>query len=143
MHNQLPSEAQWEYAARGESDTAYFWGSSIGKNNANCSSDLCGEKFDYTSPIKSFPANKYGLYDMHGNVWEWVADKWHSNYQGAPAIGRAWDSGGSLLRVMRGGSWFYRPWFLRSASRSWNTPDYRSLILGFRLIQVKQLLAEP
>ena len=131
----LPSEAEWEYAARAGTETSYSWGKDIGSNNANCRGDLCGDKFKYTSSAASFSANEYGLFDMHGNIWEWVEDKWHSDYNGAPNDGSAWVSGNSSRRVLRGGSWSRTPQYLRSAFRSHNTPDYRGYYIGFRPAQ--------
>ena len=131
----LPTEAEWEYASRGgRNDTAYSWGYAIGKNNANC--DGCGSQWDnkQTAPVGSFAANPYGLYDMHGNVWEWCQDKWHSDYQGAPTDGSAWESGDSASRVLRGGSWDLFARSLRSAFRNFSTPDYRYYGSGFRLV---------
>ena len=101
----LPSEAEWEYAARAGSETKYSWGNSIGKNKANC--DGCGSRWDnsQTAPVASFAANAFGLYDMHGNVWEWTQDCWNGSYKGAPSDGSALLSGDCSQRVLRGGSW--------------------------------------
>ena len=102
----LPSESEWEYAARAGTTTRYSWGQDIGRNLANC--DGCGSRWDAdrTAPAGSFAANGWGLHDMHGNVWEWVADCWHENYARAPRDGTAWTSGGNCgRRVLRGGSW--------------------------------------
>ena len=99
----LPSEAEWEYAVRAGTETAYSWGNEIGRNRANC--DGCGSQWDneQTAPVGSFSANAWGLHDMHGNVWEWVQDCWNDSYQGAPTDGSAWESGDCSRRVMRGG----------------------------------------
>ena len=133
----LPSEAEWEYAARAGTTTRYSWGDAIGGNRANC--DGCGSRWDNErpAPVGSFAANAFGLYDMHGNVFEWVADCWHNSYEGAPTDGSAWTSGcGSNVRaVLRGGSWYFTPWFLRSASRIGYTPSIRDGNDGFRLVQ--------
>jgi formylglycine-generating enzyme required for sulfatase activity len=90
----LLTEAEWEYAARAGSTTAYFWGDEIGKGNANCNG--CGSQWDnrQTSPVESFKPNAFGLYDMAGNVWQWVEDCRHEDYNnGAPIDGSAWTSG--------------------------------------------------
>ena len=131
----LPSESEWEYAARAGSTTKYSWGNSIGSNRANC--DGCGSRWDnqQTAPVGSFSANAWGLHDMHGNVYEWVQDCWNDSYAGAPSDGSAWTSGDCSRRVIRGGSWNYNPWFLRSAFRSGSPRSNRSGYLGFRLVQ--------
>ena len=137
-HYRLPSEAEWEYAARAGSSTKYSWGNSIGSNRANCNG--CGSPWDdddRTAPAGSFSANAWGLHDMHGNVWEWVEDCWNGSYAGAPSDGRAWTQGDCSPRVIRGGSWDYEPRYLRSASRNWFTRSYRYAYLGFRLVQDK------
>jgi formylglycine-generating enzyme required for sulfatase activity len=128
----LLSEAEWEYVARAGTTTAYSWGDEIGRGNANCKG--CGSQWDeQTALVDSFAANTFGLYDMHGNVYEWVEDCVHGNYTGAPTDGSAWDSGDCSRRVLRGGSWLSGPWFLRSASRSGYTAVYRYRSNGFRL----------
>ncbi len=116
----LPSEAEWEYAARAGSNTAYWWGDSIGKNHAVCNG--CGSQWDgkQTAPVGSLKPNKFGLYDTAGNVWEWTQDCWHNNYDQAPTDGSVWlDANGGECdrRVVRGGSWIIVPQFLRSAFR--------------------------
>ena len=131
----LPTEAEWEYAARAGSMTAYSWGNDIGQNRANCDNDYCGDRWEYTAPVGSFAPNAWGLHDMHGNVWEWVQDCWNDSYAGAPSDGSVWTSGECSLRVIRGGSWYFVPWALRSADRSRGTRSYRSDYLGFRLAQ--------
>jgi formylglycine-generating enzyme required for sulfatase activity len=130
----LLTEAEWEYAARAGSTTAYFWGEEIGKNNANCNG--CGSQWDnrQTSPVGSFKPNDFGLYDMVGNVWQWVEDCNHDNYSGAPADGSAWTSGDCRVHVVRGGAWFFNgPGALRSANRNRDTTDFRDGGLGFRV----------
>ena len=106
----LPSEAEWEYAARAGSVTKYSWGNEIGHNRANC--DGCGSQWDkkQTAPVGSFGANRLGLHDMHGNVLEWVQDCWNGSYRGAPADGSAWVTGDCSQRVLRGGLLESRPW---------------------------------
>ncbi|MFM2319367.1 MAG: hypothetical protein RLZZ215_1988 [Pseudomonadota bacterium] len=131
----LPTEAEWEYAARAGTKTSYFWGDAIGKNKANCES--CGSQWDdkKTAPVNSFPANAWGLVDMHGNVWEWTQDCYYSNYQSAPLDSGAWEKWWSLScnRVLRGGSWYNIPQYLRSANRFWVNPSERYGFLGFRI----------
>ena len=129
----LPSEAEWEYAARAATETAYSWGNDIGHNRANCRG--CGSRWDYeqTAPVGSFNPNAWGLHDMHGNVWEWVQDCWNGSYRGAPADGTAWERGDCSLRVLRGGSWYVNPRDLRSASRGRNTTSLRDDDVGFRV----------
>ena len=131
----LPSEAEWEYAARAGSTTEYSWGDDIGNNLANCANYFCGDQWEYAAPVGSFPANAWGLHDMHGNVWEWVQDCWNDSYNGAPTDGSAWTSGYCSQRVGRGGSWLNVPRALRSASRFRNARAYRGYRMGFRLAQ--------
>jgi len=129
----LLTEAEWEYAARAGTTTAYYWGDEIGKGNANCNG--CGSKWDnrQTSPVGSFQPNAFGLYDMAGNVWQWLQDCYHGNYDGAPTDGSAWVSRACSNRVVRGGSWGNGPQYLRSAYRVRDTTDYRGDSLGFRV----------
>ncbi len=129
----LLSEAEWEFAARAGSSTAYAWGDDIGKGNANCA--RCGSKFDdRTAPVGSFKPNAFGLYDMHGSVWEWVEDPWHDTYDGAPNDGSAWLQGGEEhRRVMRGGAWMSNPDSLRAAFRGRNSADIGNYNTGFRV----------
>ena len=133
----LPSEAEWEYAARAGTTTAYPWGNGFVLNRANCFG--CGSAWDNkeSAPVGSFAANAFGLYDLHGNVWEWVEDCLHNNYEGAPSDGSAWTTScdGSVRAVARGGSWNVNPRFLRSAYRAWGSPSDRSGGDGFRLVQ--------
>ena len=129
----LPSEAEWEYAARAGSTTQFSWGNDIGVNRANC--DGCGSQWDdrQTAPVGSFNANRWGLHDMHGNVWEWVQDCWNYDYEGAPSDGSAWESGDCSVRVLRGGSWNNYPWHLRFAYRDGITSENRGNYDGFRV----------
>ncbi len=129
----LPSESEWEYAARADSTTRYPWGNDPGTNRANfygSGSEWSGKQ---TAPVGSFEPNAFGLYDMIGNVWEWLQDCWNDSYKGAPADGSAWESGDCGLRVVRGGSWFARPGYARVASRGRVGPSSRSDDQGFRL----------
>jgi formylglycine-generating enzyme required for sulfatase activity len=130
----LLTEAEWEYAARAGTTTAYSWGDDIGKGNANC--DGCGSQWDnrQPAPVGSFKPNDFGLYDMHRNVFEWVEDNWHEDYKGAPMDGTAWlDGGDASRRVVRGGSWNLSPQILRAALRLRYSSGYRDLFIGFRL----------
>ncbi|MEO6421579.1 MAG: formylglycine-generating enzyme family protein [Candidatus Nitrotoga sp.] len=125
----LPSEAEWEYAARAGTTTSRYWGNDVGRNNANCSD--CATKWDgsaspwigaLSAPVGSFQPNAFGLYDMLGNLWEWTEDTYHTNYKGAPKDGSAWaqiTSGHdrSVGRVIRGGSWKDHSLFMRAAYR--------------------------
>ena len=132
----LLSESEWEYVARAGTTTRYWWGDEIGRNRANCFH--CGSRWDDgegTAPVGSFSPNPFGLYDVHGNVWEWVEDCANESYHGAPTDGSAWEESGIITRsmrcprVLRGGSWHSRRWYLRSASRSWGA----SSGVGFRV----------
>ena len=135
----LLSEAEWEYVARAGTETAYSWGDSIGVNRANC--DGCGSQWDNekTAPVGSFAANGWGVYDMHGNVEEWVQNGYNFGYEGAPPDGSArWESmdyGFLPLRVSRGGTFRSPPSSLRSAHRLrlGLAADYRNFNLGFRV----------
>ena len=143
----LPSEAEWEYAAclqrgaprrqaRARTTTRHSWGDDIGRNLANC--DGCGSQWDdkETAPVGSFPANAWGLHDMHGNVWEWVQDCWNGNYEGAPVDGSAWESGDCSRRVLRGGSWNDTPRILRAAYRFRGSFGGRGDDFGFRIVRM-------
>ncbi len=129
----LLTEAEWEYAARAGTTSAYYWGDEIGKGNANC--NACGSKWDYrqTSPVGSFKPNAFGLYDMAGNVFQLVEDCYHADYNGATTDGSAWTSENCGQRIARGGSWASDPRLLRSAARGWEASDVRSNVIGIRV----------
>jgi formylglycine-generating enzyme required for sulfatase activity len=131
-HYRLLSEAEWEYACRAGTTTRYAWGDDPPTpEQANF-----GRKVGKTTEVGIYPANPWGLYDMHGNVWEWVEDCWHDSYGGAPNDGSAWleeDGGDCGSRILRGGSWGNGPGVLRSANRDSVGPDDRGLIVGFRI----------
>ncbi|MCI0735253.1 MAG: formylglycine-generating enzyme family protein [Beijerinckiaceae bacterium] len=130
----LLTEAEWEHAARAGATTRYFWGDHPGNGNANC--DGCGSRWDreQTAPVGSFKPNAFGVYDAHGNVWEWVEDSWHDSYDAAPADGAAWLGRDDLsYRVVRGGSWRNDPPLVRSAVRVKRNKGVRFDTLGFRL----------
>ena len=130
----LPTEAEWEYAARAGSKTQYSWGDEPGQGNAHC--DGCtGESEWKTELVATYPPNKFGLYHVHGNVREWVQDVHHDDYSGNPPTdGTAWLEGGRKdLRIIRGGAWFIFPEFSRSANRAKLSPDTRNNFVGFRI----------
>ena len=129
----LPSEAEWEYAARAGTVTKYHWGNEVGTNLANCFGDFCGDEWEFTALVGSFRLNGFGLHDMHGNVWEWVQDCWNYGYAGAPSDGAAWLTGDCSRRVFRGGSWHYLPLALRAAVRNTNSAGNRYDDVGFRV----------
>ena len=133
----LPSEAEWEYAARGGTSTPYWWGNQLGRGNANCLE--CGSQWDgkMSAPVGSFAANPFGLHDMHGNVYEWVLDSWHENYQGAPQDGSAWIDDGAKEFVSRGGSFAEVTSSLPAHARNWSGPEAHRDI-GFRLVLEEQ-----
>lgn len=158
----LPSEAEWEYACRAITSyhssvisgklTAKKWnesyhqpfhfGETITSDLANYNgnytyaNELQGQNRAKTTPVGSFPPNAFGLYDMHGNVWEWCADDWHQNYQDAPKDGSVWLSKNSNTQVVRGGCWFYSPDICRSAYRINGFRVNRYFIYGFRVVCV-------
>ncbi|QLE59328.1 serine/threonine protein kinase [Nostoc sp. TCL26-01] len=132
----LPSEAEWEYACRAGTTTSFHFGETITPNLANFSNETHHTYRKETSDVGSFQvANTFGLYDMHGLVWEWCADPWHNNYHDAPTDGSIWEDGGDIYRrVLRGGSWNFSAELCRSASRSWNESDGGLRICGFRVV---------
>jgi formylglycine-generating enzyme required for sulfatase activity len=148
----LPSEAQWEYACRAGTTTPFGFGESISPELANYNGSVAyadgpkGENRQQTTPVGIFPANAWGLQDMHGNVREWCLDEWHNNYEGAPSDGRAWLDDGEgekskktvETRLLRGGSWFYSPGECRSAYRGHGRPGGANYVVGFRVVCLPQ-----
>ncbi len=135
----LPSEAEWEYACRAGSSTPFWQGSSISTDQANYDGNYTfggGRKGEYrqrTVPVKSFAPNPWGLYQVHGNVWEWCQDCWNERYEDAPADGSVLTTGDCAFRLLRGGSWLSGPRYLRAASRYRFSVVGRSYAVGFRL----------
>ncbi|MFP4299325.1 MAG: SUMF1/EgtB/PvdO family nonheme iron enzyme [Spirulinaceae cyanobacterium] len=156
----LPSEAQWEYAGRANTKTPFHFGETITAEIANYDGNYTyadepkGEYREQTTPVGSFPPNRFGLYDMHGNVWEWCADPWHGNYEKAPTDGKVWDENcndnryqnhveylnsmlnNKSIKILRGGSWIFLPAYCRSALRGNDYPDYIHDGNGFRVVCV-------
>ncbi len=137
----LPSEAEWEYACRAGTTTPFHFGETITTDLANYNGNFAyaaapkGIRRGQTTAVGSFPPNAFGLYDMHGNVWEWCLDHWHDNYDGAPSDGGAWVEGGEpIRRLVRGGSWDHPPSFCCSASRYYYTPANLYTTVGFRVV---------
>ena len=132
----LPSEAEWEFACRAGSAEPFAFGSEITPSAANFLYNESGERVGRgrRSKCGEFPANAFGLHDLHGNVCEWVEDAWHSHYVGAPGDGSAWIEGGApALRVIRGGAWDYLPRLLRSSWRDGLNATHRRDNVGFRV----------
>jgi len=140
----LPSESQWEYACRAGTTTAFSFGETLTPELANYNGNntyASGPKGVYrqkTAEVGSFPANGWGLHDMHGNVWEWCLDSWHGTYKGAPPDGSAWTTDGGADRLLRGGSWRYNPRNCRSAYRDFSHPVNRGDVIGFRVCCLPQ-----
>jgi formylglycine-generating enzyme required for sulfatase activity len=130
----LPTEAEWEYAARAGTQSRYWWGDRFVPGKANCK-DCGGNDWDHKSPrrVGSHEANPFGLYDLNGSVWEWVSDCWHRSYSGAPKDGSAWSHANCTQRVIRGGSWRNDKSYLHSASRFRYDADVRFLVNGMRV----------
>ena len=137
----LPTEAEWEYAARAGAITPFHFGETIITGLANYDGNYTyanepkGQYREETTAVGIFPPNLFGLYDMHGQVWEWCQDDFHENYGGAPIDGRAWISGSSSIKILRGGSWLLDPAVCRSAARVLNSPVLASYgLFGFRVV---------
>ena len=137
----LPSESQWEYACRAGTTTPFYFGETITSELVNYNGDYPyanapkGKYREETTDVGSFPPNAFGLYDMHGNVWEWCLDTWHNNYNGAPTDGSSWESAGnSNVRVLRSGSWYNLSRYCRSARRAYNYACHLFKTWGFRFI---------
>jgi formylglycine-generating enzyme required for sulfatase activity len=133
----LPSEAEWEYAARGGTNTPFWWGRDVGARQANCRECNTGS-VEQTSPVGSYKPNPFGLYDTAGNAAEWVEDCWNDNYRNAPKDGSAWTSGQCRLRVLRGGSYDSPNKAVRSTARFRYDTDVRYSANGFRLVRELQ-----
>lgn len=129
----LPSEAEWEYAARAGTTTRFWWGDEAGQSLANCKD--CGSEWSAksTAPVGSFSPNPFGLYDTMGNAFEWTADCWNKTHEGAPGDGTARWTGDCRQRVMRGGSFYYFQKVGRSSYRARNRNEVNSYWLGFRV----------
>ncbi|KAF0201907.1 MAG: hypothetical protein FD173_2065 [Gallionellaceae bacterium] len=134
----LPSEAEWEYACRAGQQTEYCGGDNIDSVAwyGGAYATPAGNSAKTTNPVATKQANAWGLYDMSGNVWEWVEDNYHADYNGAPTDGRVWQGGNGAQRVLRGGSWYYKPQDARAADRDRDVPAFRDLSLGFRLARM-------
>jgi formylglycine-generating enzyme required for sulfatase activity len=139
----LPSEAEWEYACRADTTMPFHFGETITADLANYNSDSTyasgpkGENRKQTTEVGSFPPNAFGLYDMHGNVWEWCEDTWHDNYIGAPTDGSPWINDNNdkrYLYLLRGGSWYDSPDVCRSANRHQDSAGHINDRYGFRVL---------
>lgn len=133
----LPTEAEWEYAARAGTQTRFWWGNTAGSGHADCKN--CGGEWDRKSPaaVSSYPANPFGLHGTSGGVWEWVADCWHKSYRGAPLDGSAWSESDCRENVIRGGGWRNDSSYIHSASRFKYDSNVRYLLHGFRVARTQ------
>ena len=134
-HFRLPSEAEWEYAARGGTTTLYWWGNEPDGNYANTAMNTGRDHFRFTSPVGEFPPNPFGLYDVLGNVWQFVEDCRHGSYEGAPLDGSAWTGGDCDSRVVRGGGYASIRRGMQVAARAAAGETFDSAELGFRLAE--------
>ncbi|MBO3457462.1 formylglycine-generating enzyme family protein [Aetokthonos hydrillicola] len=140
----LPSEAEWEYACRALTTTPFYFGETITTDLANYygsstyASEPKGVYRQQTTEVGKFPPNAWGLYDMHGNIWEWCQDTWHDSYEGAPVDGTAWvsDDKNNTLHLLRGGAWNNVPRICRTIDRDWFARDYSDSNVGFRVVAV-------
>jgi formylglycine-generating enzyme required for sulfatase activity/tetratricopeptide (TPR) repeat protein len=128
----LPTEAEWEYAARAGTETKYWWGNEIGFNKANCWKDFCGDSFEYTAPVGSFTPNPFGLYDTVGNVWEWTCSEYEDKYEGNENSHKE----NASLGVIRSGSWYNEPRYVRVMNRNRTLDINRYVNVGFRLARL-------
>ena len=155
----MPSEAEWEYACRAGTKTAFSFGDKITPDLVNYDGNYPyksapkGKYRKKTTDVGTFPPNAFGLYDMHGNVWEWCEDDWDDNYINVPTDGSAWKSrsrrnimsfpGGSWndrRKLLRGGSWDQSAWGCRSAARMGDSRDDRNGLFGFRVVSSFRIL---
>ena len=127
----LPTEAEWEYAARAGTTTRFWWGDN--DRDAAAHAWLKENSDGHSHSVGSKPANAFGLYDIVGNVWQWTEDCYADTYAKAPADGSAAESPSGCMRVDRGSCWLYPAWLLRSATRERNPPEFRDVIMGFRV----------
>ncbi len=130
----LPSEAEWEYGARGGTTSAFAWGTTVGTSKANCR-DCQAVMIRQTLPVGHFPPNRFGLFDMAGNAAEWVEDCWHESYRGAPDGGSAWESENCAQRVLRGGSFDSTSAYVKPFARFRYDADVRYYANGFRIVR--------